>query len=782
MSLATTFRLSLYALTAFASWMLGSAEEGWIPYVTLPVLLVAFVVTESRRNWSLPAWAANAVGALAVLAAAFEFSQHGDLAKLLSGAHLLVYATWIVMFQEKTIRNYWWLMGLSILQIAVASVLANEANPSFGAFLVIYVCGALWTMCVASLYQAQQQFGGGDELAPGSPAFGKAGLHTPAERRVLQYDGRERWITSRLVGGVAGLAALSLLVSAAFFAFTPRMWIGPQNIFGNEGLASTIGDYRQTGFAESVRLGEIGQILESVKTVMEVRTFDAHSREPVELHKVAERLGMEEPLFRGLVLTWYANGRWSPERHERPVLRAKTFHQQGFRTDIVLEPMTSDTLFTFGLPDACRIDRDGEAAFLNLSTGTLVRQSRPETPEKLSYSLYVRPLDPELARLHATAFPVGLDWQTFDSQFLSRMERLPQGLSRLRQLAEQVVSQEEAKTGRRLNGHERVSALERHLRDSGEFGYTLKLTIQDYDIDPVEDFLVNRKEGHCEYFATALALMARAVGVPARVVSGFKGAERNPLTGAWEVQERHAHLWVEAWVNDKHWVTFDPTPGEARQSIVDAVGAKVGFWGRVAATTSSFWSDYVVNVNLGQQKRQLYGPLRDFAEKLWTKVQDAAVLGPVIWDHLQHLAENPAELLSLFGLVLLILLAAVAYGLLLAARWVARRLFGGRWARNWTRRRQQRLVVAFYERFLRVVRRYGLRRAPAETPREFAATVAARLRPSFNGDHLEDLPFAVCSAYYRVRYGGEILSAGELGSLEQTLSRFEGTLRERGVR
>jgi transglutaminase-like putative cysteine protease len=543
-------------------------------------------------------------------------------------------------------------------------------------------------------------------------------------------------------------------------------------------MASTLGEYRQTGFAESVRLGEIGQILESVKTVMEVRTFDAHSQQPLDLHKIANRLGMDEPLFRGLVLTAYEDGRWRPERGDRPVPRAKTFNQQGFRTDIVLQPMSSDILFTFGLPDACRIDRENESAFLNLSTGMLVRQTRPEDAEQLAYTLYVRTPDPELSRRHAITLPVGLSWESFESRYLSRYRRLPDGLDDLRQLAQTVVRQAEAKARRKLTDRERALALEHHLRDSGQYGYTLNLTIKNYLIDPVEDFLFNRKEGHCEYFATALALMLRSEGIPARVVSGFKGTERNSIKGCWEVQERHAHLWVEAWLNDKMWVTLDPTPADARQNVIDEIGARVGFWGRVRATTSGLWTDYVVNVNLGQQKRQLYGPLRDFAEKLWLMAQDAVGWGPVAWDYLQHLVQNPSEWFSVAGGLTAAALLLLALVLARCAFWLWRRFHGGKWASSWSRRRQQRLVVAFYDRFLRVVRRYGLRRSPAETPREFAASVVERLQGSLLGDRLEDLPAAVCAAYYRVRFGGEVLSEGELQALEQTLSRFEGQLRQ----
>ncbi len=112
----------------------------------------------------------------------------------------------------------------------------------------------------------------------------------------------------------------------------------------------------------------------------------------------------------------------------------------------------------------------------------------------------------------------------------------------------------------------RVEAIERHLRT--EYRYSL-----DYERtprrDPVLDFLEVHKEGHCEYFASALALLARASGVPARVVGGYRIGERNGVGGWWIVREKNAHAWVEVWLDDG-WRTFDATP----PSSADAAGAR----------------------------------------------------------------------------------------------------------------------------------------------------------------------------------------------------------------
>lgn len=99
-------------------------------------------------------------------------------------------------------------------------------------------------------------------------------------------------------------------------------------------------------------------------------------------------------------------------------------------------------------------------------------------------------------------------------------------------------------------------AIARHLR--AEYKYTLAAARNERH-DPVLDFLFENKEGHCEYFASAMALLARSVGIPARVVTGYRVGEKNPILGHYVVRERNAHAWVEAFV-DGHWLTVDPTP------------------------------------------------------------------------------------------------------------------------------------------------------------------------------------------------------------------------------
>jgi protein-glutamine gamma-glutamyltransferase len=665
-----------------------------------------------------------------------------------------------------------------VLQVAVTSVLAP--GVWFGIGLMVYVCGALWTMSVASLYQVQQQYDAGD--AGWKLALQNAVSLTPATGRVLlvrpsvQHDESHRWITRQFFGGLTVLVAMSLSVSAAFFVFTPRIWFGPQNIFSDERMSGRDPSQSVTGFARHVKLGEIGQVLESLKTVFTVQFYDASSDELLTIDEVTRRMGMDEPLFRGVVLTQYERGRWTPENIDQPVKIRYSFNQPGIRQEYTLEPSTNDILFCVGIPEAAEIPPRRESVFRQQATGVLARETRPDGTQRLSYTAYTAAVPPELARLQALPVSRGLWFQGIESHYFRRNQMLPRGLNRLQQLARDLVAEAETKAGRKLTPSEAARHLEQYLRDSGEFGYTLNLSITDPDIDPVEDFLFNRKEGHCEYFGSALALMLRSVGVPARMVSGFKGAERNDLRRAWEVQERFAHVWVEAWTESNHWVTLDPTPALERAEGLQAASNKVGLWGRVNSTTLSLWTDYVINVNLQQQRDQIYVPLRDFALKVWSLLQRWVEWGPALWKYLNDLFTHPEQWLSVRGgITAFVLLFAIAL-LVRGAVWLFRWYREGGWNGGRNRRRQQQLVVAFYDRFLKAVKRLGLERQPAETPQEFAAVAQQRLRPRLEPAGLAQLPDAVCTAYYRIRFGGETVPPAELTGLEAQLATFEQVL------
>jgi len=135
---------------------------------------------------------------------------------------------------------------------------------------------------------------------------------------------------------------------------------------------------------------------------------------------------------------------------------------------------------------------------------------------------------------------------------------------------------------------ERIIAIERHL--ARDFTYTLGEIPVSSERRAIVQFLLHDRAGRCEHFATALALLGRIVGVPTRVVGGFRVAEHNAVGGYDVVREKNAHAWVEAWVTDasgaERWATFDGTPATEANMATEARGlaalgdASLAVWDR----------------------------------------------------------------------------------------------------------------------------------------------------------------------------------------------------------
>lgn len=128
---------------------------------------------------------------------------------------------------------------------------------------------------------------------------------------------------------------------------------------------------------------------------------------------------------------------------------------------------------------------------------------------------------------------------------------------------EPYLARQLARVSDRLTRHagtdvaRQLRAIERGLQT--EYGYSLTFE-RSGEHDPVVGFLLHDRTGHCEYFASAMVLISRARGIPARLVGGYRVAEFNELGGYYIVRQRNAHTWVEAWVPGEGWRTYDPTP------------------------------------------------------------------------------------------------------------------------------------------------------------------------------------------------------------------------------
>lgn len=842
-SLQIVFLVSVYVLVTYSGLMLAFAEgavhpQGW----TLPLAVLAFIFNERLGKLTVSNLWANVLGLAGFLVAGAEFFSPNIEGRLLSGAHLLVYLTWIVLFQRKSAKQYWWMCALSVLQVAVGSVLTQAG--AYGAMLVLYLFLAVWTLSVFSLSQAQVRFAGTETRAvlypvPAVAAGAVAGVVTPPHfvlhptapvprsqaRWAIQLDPRERWIGWRFVTGTAASVCVALVISWVFFLLIPRVWIG-------RGLPSADLPAEPgrtlTGFTDEVQLGDIGEILESNDPVLEVQLFDHDSGEPLSMDEYLSRAGFDEPLFRGTVLGQYRNGRWSPGdlRGGRPSISRLPPRPGMLRQEIRLHPIGTATLFALHPVEVCWLkELPGEVGKQPVTSVLSCEEAKTASrlivyeaftpkdatadaglpmpmPRQIQAHLlqvYLE-LPAGLERLQQLARGLGGDAQSqATARYVQAARDFTEALAALedlerfsprRRLGEQreallearqafqaaVVRLQEASAEKVARDEEAARALVAYLRDSGRFGYSLNLSVVDARIDPVEDFLFNRKEGHCEYYASALALMLRAVQIPSRLVSGFKGGVTNRFSNSFEVEQRHAHAWVEAFIGGR-WIVLDATPAVARAAVVEQAGYAFPSLHDFRTLIGNVWTSQVLNMSFAHQQDRYYGPLWNIVGGVWEGITqgDPARLSEAFFP-LRRLLRHPQLWFSWQGgvatFLLLLLLAALVWG----GRRLDRAL--GRLWREWqVRRRQQQRLVEFYERFQRICAAQGLFRPPAQTQREFAESVRQALSERLRGAGLWELPGQLIEAFYGVRFGRRPLEERRLAELDRQLRLLEECLK-----
>ena len=238
--------------------------------------------------------------------------------------------------------------------------------------------------------------------------------------------------------------------------------------------------------------------------------------------------------LRGFVLTTYRNGRWS--RGAPPKETAVPSAPLAGNQSILVTPVKSQTRYFFPLG----------AAQVHVQTGRAIRdglgQWTAPPGENAGVASFVLAANPGLA---------------IDPPSPADLVLQPELAQPLADLASQWTAGD-------VDPSIRLDKLVERLQ--GDFTYSLHHRRQTR-LDPVLDFLLHRRTGHCEYFASALALLARASGIPSRVVTGYHMQEFNSLGGYQIVRERDAHAWVEAWIAGRGWQSYAATPAAYFQAI-----------------------------------------------------------------------------------------------------------------------------------------------------------------------------------------------------------------------
>jgi hypothetical protein len=353
-------------------------------------------------------------------------------------------------------------------------------------------------------------------------------------------------------------------------------------------------------------------------------------------------------------------------------------------------------------------------------------------------------------------------------KYLEQLGFVPENLSRIHQLTRTVIA------GARDNGQAALRILA-WLQDPKEFGYSMRLEIRDPTVDPLEDFLFNRREGHCEYFATAMAMMLRSAGIPARLISGLKGGTYSDEQQLFVIQQLHAHAWLEAFVNGK-WKTFDPTPG-VRNERVAVLEKGPSYLELQWAKANARWQ-MVARMNQEGQQTMLFQPMQEAFNKVRQSFADVLRGNESILAVLRNMTPGDAWSSGtgtlFFAAVILLIGAGAWLGLILVRlAWSLTLYLSGRSRRA----RLQLQQVAFLERFRSILRRQGIVQRPQQTAREFVRHSLSVLEPRLAARGMQTWPDDVVESFYRVRFGGQALSDDEAAELCRRLDDLDTYLK-----
>lgn len=622
----------------------------------------------------------------------------------------------IKLLQYKKNRDWVFIYIISFFEILLAASVG--ISPLFLVCLLVYFLISITVIILFEIRQSSNSI-----------------LEIREKKSILLLDDtfKKSLFCKLSVTSLIVISSITLIAIPIFFAF-PRL--------GGAGLGSNgSGLSGFTGFSDSVKLGEIGKLQQSEEVVMRVRLK-------------TEGNDIEQLRWRGVALDNFDGQIWRKTKFSNTESIIKT-EGNYFILDkandvnklitqtIYLEPIDSPVLFTLYRPIAIQgnfdfLNRDVEGSLTN------IRQNS----SRISYKVFSDAKLPDINELSSDNF--------INPSLVNRYLQLPKGLDpRIPELVKKIISE-----SKNTNRYDQVKVIESYLQNN--FGYTLDLKAG--GDDPLSDFLFNVKEGHCEYFASALAIMLRIQGIPTRVVNGFQSGEYNETAGVYVVKQKNAHSWVEVYFpKTKSWVPFDATPS-AGQNVVSESGGFFAKINNIAEALEAFWIQYVVSFDNNEQKI-LFMSLRNYLTSLQEKL--IFLLESVkesLYEWWKRVKGEDGFKVSLLAIVTgIIYLTGSVIGLILLI-WSWKKL---KKYQLWTKLRQrfqrkrETSVVEFYQRMQKVLAKQGQIRQPQQTPLEFA--FALNMPQAIN----------ITEKYNEVRFGKKKLSAEEATEIDNWLKGLE---------
>jgi len=702
------FRLFSYAavfcgfLSLWVSGSFGVVETGGF----LVIMLVGWRLEDSR--WQINERLGTVLIVLAIpvyyLLWRFRFFDFASSEAMLPGilARLILSLTAIKLLQRKSDRDWMFLYVMSFFEVLLAAGLSISIGylAAFGLYVFLMAC----TIIVFEIRKTGRQI---SDLSS-SPS-------TISIRRVL--------------GAASVLIVFIALLAVPTFFMLPR--VGGAG-FGGAGGVSTF-----AGFSDTVKLGGTGRIQQNDEVVMRVR-IDGDPPESIR--------------WRGVALDNFDGLSWSKTKaalneprmpNERDLIQVDVSRRaEGMTVQTVyLEPLDKQVIF--GLHRMVGVQ--GNFPILYRDAHSSITYQRTGTGDRVSYKVLSDTVYPDESRLRS-------DRSAYSGDLKNYLQLPPQLDSRIAELAERITSDKE-------NRYDATRSIETYLQT--QFGYTLEQKAG--GPDPLADFLFDEREGHCEYFATAMAVMLRTQGIATRVVNGFQRGDYNDAADVYVVRQRNAHSWVEAYFPETAtWVAFDPTPfgGQTSES---AVGGFANSFRKYAEALETFWIQYFVAFD-NQEQRSLFVSARRSLSDYQTGLSSGlSVLQTELeawWSQIRG-DDGFQGTMYAVGIALLWIVGIVLSLLLIG--WLARKavklkVWGALRIRLFGRRRAS--VIEFYERMQSVLASKGFTREPHQTPLEFACEIG--------------MPGAVdiTHEYNRVRYGEAPLSAAQLAKIEKWLKQL----------
>lgn len=632
-------------------------------------------------------------------------------------SRLILVLSSIKLLQKKSDRDWVFIYLISFFEVLLAAGVG--ISPLFLVFLLIYLLSSFTAIILFEIRKSANlvlQKAEKQKLSLNSGYFNKSKLFR------LPF-------TASII-----LIFIAIIAVPLFFAF-PRV--------GGAGFGSGLGGLTGfTGFSDSVKLGEIGRLQQNNEIVMRVRV------------EKPDGIKIKDLRWRGVALDSFEAQIWRKSRfqYNEPFVKterdifivdsAKDTNQIITQT-IYLEPIDSPVLFTLARPVALQgnftvVNKDAEGS-LSTSRANMGRVSYK------AYSDNVLPSEEELKNDN-------VQYQVTAKRYL----QLPEALDdRIPQLTKQIIDNSGAR-----NRFEQVKAVEKYLQTS--FGYTLDLKAGGKD--PLADFLFNIREGHCEYFATSLAIMLRTQGIATRIVNGFQTGEYNETAGVYVVRQKDAHSWVEVYFpKEKVWIPFDATPA-AGQFAGNSSGSFLDQLNKYVEAMETFWIQYIVSYD-NQEQRSLFITLRKLMSELQTTISiwfDSLQERVFIW--WQEVRGEKGFEVSVWAIAWGIgyLIAGIS-GLFIII-WLIRKLIRLKlWERlnQLIKLRKETSIVEFYQRMQKVFAKKGIKREDHQTPLEFAFAL--------------NMPQAVkiTEKYNEVRFGEKNLNDDEAQEIEEWLKDLE---------